>query len=289
MGLRSLMRKVLAGVERVEASADEDGVHQCRVALRRCRTMALLFEAVNGEPGWSELRKDTKPLFHALGDLRDVHVVTGNIARLSPGNDLARAPLVAALGRREAKASRRVRRALERFDRKRWKALSRQLRAPARRIAKDRKMAHQLVLELWSAVQRRHRAAMKRRGRRQWHQLRIAVKRLRYGVESLLPAGRTRWQHGLREIQDLLGDVHDLDLTDRFIEDASSDTAVEGVEVLRRAIAAERRRTLAVYRARMSGPAGLLRVWERELSVSSTSSGWKALSSKRTSSTTTSR
>ena len=45
-----------------------------------------------------------------------------------------------------------------------------------------------------------------------FHRLRITIKRFRYIVENFLPLQHAAWSDDLKHIQDLLGDVHDLDV-----------------------------------------------------------------------------
>src|SRR6202000_2304440 len=45
-----------------------------------------------------------------------------------------------------------------------------------------------------------------------WHELRIGIKRFRYTVENLLPNHYVLWSKNLKRLQDILGDVHDLDV-----------------------------------------------------------------------------
>jgi hypothetical protein len=46
------------------------------------------------------------------------------------------------------------------------------------------------------------------------HRLRVALKRFRYTLESFLP-GLAAWSSDLKQLQDFLGDVHDLDVLRR--------------------------------------------------------------------------
>ena len=62
-GLLYWMERVLEERERVMASPDEDSVHDLRVALRRCRSLASVFEEIDPHPAWSELRKSSRKLF----------------------------------------------------------------------------------------------------------------------------------------------------------------------------------------------------------------------------------
>jgi CHAD domain-containing protein len=54
--------------------------------------------------------------------------------------------------------------------------------------------------------------ARKGRSRIAWHRLRIGLKHFRYIVENFLPQRYEVWANDLKRMQDLLGEVHDLDV-----------------------------------------------------------------------------
>src|SRR5260370_33504947 len=57
-----------------------------------------------------------------------------------------------------------------------------------------------------------HKAALRSRSPVALHELRIGMKRFRYTVENFLPRQHVLWGSDLKELQDLLGEVHDLDV-----------------------------------------------------------------------------
>jgi hypothetical protein len=94
--------------------------------------------------------------------------------------------------------------------------------------------------------------------------LRIGVKRFRYTVESLLPVRYEVWGEDLKRIQDLLGDVHDLDV----LLAAIGDGGAEPEEVLtgwRERIAVERHQRIETYRQLTLGKTSLWTVWRQGL------------------------
>ena len=69
-----------------------------------------------------------------------------------------------------------------------------------------------LALEKWTAAYELHKRAMHTRSQVALHELHIGIKRFRYTVENFLPQQHARWGDDLKELQDLLGEVHDLDV-----------------------------------------------------------------------------
>ena len=52
-----------------------DPVHDLRVAIRRCRSMADGFLSADPDPAWKQMKRLGKPLFSSLGELRDTQVM----------------------------------------------------------------------------------------------------------------------------------------------------------------------------------------------------------------------
>ncbi len=74
-GLEVWMDRVLDRAEQVEKSWDADDVHDLRVALRRCRTMADALSEVTPDSAWRKIKKgEPRPLPRAPAHLRDIQV-----------------------------------------------------------------------------------------------------------------------------------------------------------------------------------------------------------------------
>ena len=56
-GIAYWMERVVSECEKAKITFDADAVHDLRVALRRCRSMAEGFQSVNGDPNWKKMRK----------------------------------------------------------------------------------------------------------------------------------------------------------------------------------------------------------------------------------------
>src|ERR1700740_1202902 len=74
-GLAFRMQRVLEECNRASVAFEPAPVHDLRVALRRCTSMADGVAAIDPDPSWKEMKKAGKRLFRRLGELRDVHVM----------------------------------------------------------------------------------------------------------------------------------------------------------------------------------------------------------------------
>src|SRR5262252_239540 len=81
-GLGYWMLRVLEECEKVAADFSADPVHDLRVSLRRCRSMADGMMAMDPDRGWKDMKKAGKQLFQRLGSLRDVQIMMDWIEKL---------------------------------------------------------------------------------------------------------------------------------------------------------------------------------------------------------------
>src|SRR5579864_4256198 len=139
------MLRVLDECDHVAADFSADPVHDLRVALRRCRSLADGMMAMDPNPDWKHMKKAGKRLFQSLGTLRDVQIMMEWIEKLHPrvphaaeapanaqdvadhsladseprhGQDPAAHALLQVLKARETEQKHQARAALEEFDRK---------------------------------------------------------------------------------------------------------------------------------------------------------------------------
>src|SRR6202049_1368053 len=120
-GLTYWMERVLKELEEVRTAPDADAVHDLRVALRRCRSLAAVMEEVDPDPAWPEMRKIGRKLFRQLGELRDTQVLEEWVGKLGSENDAVRAGLLTFLGKNETEERDAALRAAGKFDAKGWK------------------------------------------------------------------------------------------------------------------------------------------------------------------------
>jgi len=158
------------------------------------------------------MRKAGKEVFRCLGDLRDCHVMMEWIQKLGDAQDPVTQKLLEHSQSREVELKTHAEQALQKFDRKQWQSWEGHLSRRASRLRPDSEPFQCIALERWAHAQRLHRIAMKTRSKVGLHRLRIGIKKFRYVVENFLPRRHEQWKDSLKEIQDLLGEVHDLDV-----------------------------------------------------------------------------
>jgi CHAD domain-containing protein len=240
-------------------------VHDLRVTLRRCRSIADGFMGFDPHPAWKLMKSESRKLFRQLGALRDTQVMMEWIQRLAPDPDEASHILREYLEGQEAEQKESAAKAVLDFDYKKWASWRRMLTGRARRIPLESLVFQHLALERLFEARERHRRALRNRSPVEYHRLRIALKKFRYTLENFLPSRHERWGPELKELQDLLGEMHDLYVLWRT---AVAIRAVHNVETRlrwRRLILEESSRRLQKYRDRMLGKTSLLLVWFSEL------------------------
>jgi CHAD domain-containing protein/HD superfamily phosphodiesterase len=317
-GLSYWMLQVLEQCDHVSADFDADAVHDLRVALRRCRSIADGLRVIDPDPEWKAMKKAGRQLFQRLGALRDIQVMlewieelepakasekgmdaevresvgrtltsigsgpppsaassspeanaSGNTAKIGVPPSVWRDPAADALQRilfdREKEQKSEARAALEEFDHKQWKLWTESLPQRAAHIRPGNALFKHLALERWTEARALHTRALRNRSQVALHTLRIAIKRFRYIVENFLPAEHTAWSKELKEIQDVLGEIHDLDvlwataLSCRVFPNAASRQRWHA------RILKEKNKRIARYRQKMVGPDSLWQVWRAGL------------------------
>jgi len=291
-GLRYWMLRVLEECERVSADFSADPVHDLRVSLRRCRSLADGVMALDPDPNWKAMKKAGKRLFQRLGDLRDIQVMMEWVEKLertrverpatrafeemheatpdeldprSDSGDPAAQALLKILFARESEQKREAHAALQEFDRKQWRQWSKTLPARCARIRPGSALFKHLALERWTAARALHNRALRNRSQVAFHNLRIGIKRFRYIVENFLPVEHRAWSNDLKAMQDLLGEVHDLDVLWATAASCHVFPDAESRHLWHERIVAERTKRIDSYRKKMIGPDSLWQVWRSGL------------------------
>lgn len=264
-GVLHWMKRVIKECNRVQLDWNEEAVHDLRVALRRCRSMADGISRVDPDRAWRRMKRGARELFHALGELRDAQVLEGWVRKFAPAADPVRQLLMQRLDARVQLYRHAAEESLERFDRKRWRHLAAHLAKRARAIPHDGLVAQHLALEYWQAAHDLHAQACRRRSRVAWHRVRIALKRFRYCAENFLPRRYEDWSTGLKRAQDLLGEVHDLDMLHVALRSVRFQVPSEDITRWDEKIARERAERLNEYRRLAGGDASVFGVWRAGL------------------------
>jgi CHAD domain-containing protein len=240
---------------------DIDDIHDLRVAIRRCRTMADALSEVNPSPGWRKLKKASGAMFHALGELRDAQVMAAWLRRHGLARDPVRRHMLRLLARREKVCREAAAKALDAFDRKDWKKLARKLGPKACFFPLESVVFQRLALARLNQAAGLYQEARRKRSSSAWHRLRIAIKRFRYVVDNFLPRRYEVWADDLKRIQDLLGEVHDLDVLRATIRRNAARLDSSAVAAWIQKIDAERKTRLTELNSKLSGSQSLWLTW----------------------------
>ncbi len=259
------MDRVLEECDRAAIGLQPDPVHDLRVALRRCRSLADGIMAMDPHPAWKQMKKAGRILFRSLGALRDVHVMQEWALRLGTSDDPVISAVLQFLSTSEIQFKQEASKALVEFDRKQWKKWSAILPRRAARLRPGSPIFKHLALERWTLAHELHRTALRNRSRVGFHNLRIGLKRFRYIVENFLPEQHVAWSDDLKELQDLLGEVHDLDVLWATALQVNAVPTIESRSLWRARIMEERIPRIAKYRGKMLGEGSLWPVWRAVL------------------------
>lgn len=262
-GLLLWMDRSLKERERVMSSPDEDSIHDLRVVLRRCRSLASVFEEIDPHPAWHELRKSSRKLFRSLGVIRDSQVQEAWLLKLGTSDDPLRGQILYAIKADRDRQERDAKKSAAKFDQKNWAKLARALRPRLKLIPPDSPAAQCLALERLEEAAELHRVALRTEKPKPWHALRIGIKHFRYTIESLLPRQHAQWSSDLKRVQDLLGDVHDLDVLLETITGIAAESPA--LEHWKETIAHERAARIETYRQLTLGSTSLWNQWRSGL------------------------
>lgn len=259
------MDRVQKELENVRVSPDIDAVHDLRVAIRRCRSIAAVMEEIDPDPAWPTMRKAARKLFRALGALRDTQVMQEWVKKLVPETDPVRSHLHAALQAAEPSLRQEALRIAAKFDHKSWRQMARTLRQRARLVPPGSLAAECVALERFENAKELHARALRTEKAKPWHALRIGVKRFRYTVEHFLPEQHAGWSDDLKRMQDLLGEIHDLDVLSGMVEHSDFIETEDSLKLWHSVIEHERHERIETYRQLTLGKTSLWNQWRAGL------------------------
>src|SRR5258708_40108172 len=112
------MQEVPRAAAKAADGFNSEAVHALRVALRRCRSMADRFRAIDPVKNWKKMRRQATALFDSLGSLRDCHVMMEWVEKLGRDDDPVTHGLTEYLREQESSLKDQAQAALKMFDHK---------------------------------------------------------------------------------------------------------------------------------------------------------------------------
>jgi len=228
-------------IPRVINNTDSEAVHDLRVAMRRIRSLLRVVRSVFGRYYVNLVRTELKQVAGATGSLRDEEVLAETIRALMLHDEHRKAlePWLARRAEREGALRATVVQLLSsgalEEPRKHLRAL---IRLPVHpdRDKEAIKFSRKVVFSAHAQVEALRTADVE--DVVGMHNLRIAYKRLRYGVEALgpaLPPELRAWGQVATKFQKVLGNLHDQDVAVEIVRNAktlSEDTRAAVLEAL---------------------------------------------------------
>jgi CHAD domain-containing protein len=210
------------------SGTDSDAVHDMRVASRRVREAMKLVAPLFSRKEFAQTYRWVRDITRALGPVRDADVFVETMSRIGrtlpeEGRRATAFFIGLRLGQREAHLVE-LEAALQNTDSEEQWARFSKLAKSAKRFGLGTQplsaFAHYSVAERIAAVNRLLPVALVESNIPRQHELRIAVKHLRYAVEVFAPC----YAEGFDDIhtvlvsyQDVLGDLHDLHVLLDFV------------------------------------------------------------------------
>jgi CHAD domain-containing protein len=264
-GAAAWMDRVAAEIGCVSQDINPDSVHDLRVALRRCLSIADVHMAFDPLKTWGEMKKRGRKLFKRLGDLRDNQVLQEWLELLGISQNSAGLAMAACLSEREARLRIQAEKAVRRFNLKKWGKLRTRLTEKSALAPLEDLISQHFAFECWQVARNLHCQALRNRSRIAYHRLRIGLKRFRYTVENFLPQQHEEWEKNLKQCQNLLGEIHDLSVLWRTALRLGALSDCEVRSQWRAKIDAEIQARIQAYREIAMGKGSVWSVWRAGL------------------------
>lgn len=259
--LRRLVRRQLAAATRALESArkpnDHKGLHAFRVAIRRLRSLLRSYRPWLGRVAGRKACRRLRELARSTNPARDAHVqltwLAGEAATLEPEDRAGFAWMRTRLRRRQRDASRGASGKLGRDFARAAGLLERRLAELEDSEDRPFRAAFGEVFEPAANRFRQRLKAIAGPGDdRNIHRTRIQVKRLRYLVEPLRNAVEEARaiDRRLRKLQQLLGELHDIQVIEAELADGVEAAATEKARRMHELTVAGQARRLVQERRR---------------------------------------
>jgi CHAD domain-containing protein len=240
--------------QKILETFDQEEIHDLRVASRRLREGLTLFAPCFSPKKVKGLRKEARKITRMLGEARNADEAVSFFSGLSAQESSKSGPelelLLSELRREREEAHLKLKEELTALD-------PVQMQGDFRSILQHPRLFGNhsadpflsinlfatvgLTTRLYPALKLLPQASVEADGASQ-HQLRIALKKFRYRMEIVAPAmsgGFEELRDALKEYQDLLGKLHDLDVFREMVENKLEQGG--GREALLRVVARKRR------------------------------------------------
>ena len=264
-GLARWMPRVLKERKKAAKGLGTDEIHDLRTALRRCLAIEDALSEFDPHPAWKRLRNASKKLLKGLGELRDAQVLLELLKKLDVARDKTGGQLCKSIEDELGEAKKDADAALKKFSPQKWKGWQAELEPRANSFLPDSLELQYVALERWQNALERHQFAMRSRSKIGYHRARVALKKLRYTAEILLPALQEKWGKEPKELQKMLGEVHDLDVLWGKLKELRPAVSGESKASWKPAINRERKARLARYAAKTSRKNSAWQRWRAEL------------------------
>lgn len=255
-------------IKRQKRAAHElraESVHDLRTALRRCLSIKDAIARFDPDPRWKKMNHTAKNLLRSLSGLRDSDVLIEWLKKLPIARGAKAATLRRSIEVEREDFKQQARIAIRAFDQEKWNGWAAALAPRADFLPADGPELRYVALEQWQRAYERHCFAMRSRSKLSYHRTRVALKKLRYTVENFLPGIQERWGDEAKQLQTLLGEVHDLDvLWSKFLE-LGRPISNEEKKAWQSAINSERSKRLKQYASKTSGKNSVFFSWRKSL------------------------
>ncbi len=257
--VRRIARRHLAAAARAlpRVGRDRSSLHAFRVAVRRLRSLLRAYRPWLGRPAGKKVRRRLRRLMRATNAARESDVLLDWLAAQAPALGKEDRPgfewMRSRLRTRRSKARTSARRPLAReFARTAALVKERFERAGEAEVRSFRSAFLEVVGPAAEALREKLGAISSADDQANVHQARIRAKRLRYLVEPLRSSSEAAGAlvKRLRRLQDLLGDLHDLDLIETELAAAVEEAAREEARRMFRLAVAGKDRRLSRERRR---------------------------------------
>ena len=265
LGLARWMARTRKICKKAGKEPSADNIHDLRTALRRCLAIESALSECDPHPDWKKMKRAAKKLLKNLGELRDSQVLLDWLGKLEVAKDGLGEALKMSIEHEQKHLKAAAAKALGDFDQQKWKTWEETLTPRAALVAPDSPVAQYIALERWEEGHRRHRFALHSQSRIGYHRLRVGLKNFRYTVETFLPGLHAQWRKDLKQLQNLLGDVHDLDVLWSNVIRVRPESDRATLSTWKTAIEQEKKQRLAQYRSVAASKNSVWQVWRAAL------------------------